>query len=77
MKERPPYYGIYSEMLLGLHQHCNERGCKGVMASTGYMRFDQNMPPVRSWAIEYHCPVCNIIAPIRERDKVPLTPVLG
>jgi hypothetical protein len=42
------------------------------MESTGHLRFNQRMPPEHGSSIEYQCPICGTIAPVRERDKIPL-----
>ena len=70
--ERGLYHGIYSEKLLDLSRHCNERNCDGMLESTGYLRFDRKSPPKHSWAIEYECATCHAIELWRSRDLVPL-----
>jgi hypothetical protein len=69
---RDPFYGIYSETLLGHRLRCTQEDCTGWMVSNGFLRFERTMPPEHGWAIEYECSECGTIAPMRERDKLPL-----
>jgi hypothetical protein len=69
---RDPLYGIYSETLLGHRLRCTQEDCTGWMHSNGFLRFDYTMPPVHGWVIEYECAECRTLAPMRERDKLPL-----
>jgi hypothetical protein len=70
--ERELHYGIYSEKLLGLRMHCDERGCTGWTESTGFLRFSWRGAIASAWSIEYVCATCGTIENWHERERIPL-----